>query len=462
MNDLFPWLPLGVSVDAGLTVGRLLQSGEAFQLVLSGTGDKSILFLKEALYKNSNSNICRAFDSLKENGVLREYFYDDERFLFGVFERSEAPRRLASLVNSPGNSTTVPLRPLAFALAELKSVEPKAVWSEALYLSAEKICLPTTLGESAEAESDRYKLAVSLLVGAIPDLSLNIDMIKKLNPNLETSEIREFLSILGFEDVHLISKFGNARIRNPEEFVLPGRPELQDFFREYVIDFFFRFEEYRSMGFSPPNGILLYGPPGSGKTFAVNKLAEFLKWSVFDVDIGSIGSPYIHETSKRLKQVFETASEQSPSIVLLEEIDALATKRGTQVHESKNEEVSQLLRLLEKAANNGILVIATTNRYDALDSAIIRRGRFDHVIEVGFPSKIEITLALRNLLELRPTTDTIEVEQIAAGLEGRPMSDVAWVVNEAARFAVRNSQKKIDESLLNLAISRLGKNRQQN
>jgi adenylate kinase family enzyme len=401
--------------------------------------------------------VSEVLAALVREHVLQEYAFNDDNFLIAEFQRNDAPKKISSLVGAAGNAASVSLKDLSFALAELRNGEPKSIWRDAIYLPSLRLCVASSMSDPTESEADRYALAVALLVGAIPDTSLDIETIKKLNPNLETSEIREFLKTLGFEDSHLLSKFGRSTIPDPETFNLPGRPELQNFFREHIIDFFFRFEEYRAMGFSAPNGILLFGPPGSGKTFAVNKLAEFLKWSVFDVDVSEIGSPYIHETSRKLKQVFETASEQAPSIILLEEIDALAARRSDTTHDSKVEEVSQLLRLLEKAASNGILVVATTNRYEALDSAIVRRGRFDHVIEVGYPSAVEICLALESLLKQKPSSAAIQIDRIAAKLIGRPMSDVSWVVNEAARFAVRSSQKEINEELLMKAIESLGK-----
>jgi len=458
MSTLFPWLPVGTVVHSSTSVGRLLQSGEYYQTVLSACGERAILFLKDSLFRASDGTIVsEVLAALVKEDVLQEYVFNDEKFLIADFQRNDAPKKISSLVGSAGNAASVALKDLSFALAELRNAEPKSIWKDAIYIPSLRLCVPGSLSKSSESESDRYALAVALLVGAIPDTSLDIDTIKKLNPNLETSDIREFLKTLGFEDSHLLSRFGRSTIADPETFSLPGRPELQSFFREHIIDFFFRFEEYRAMGFSAPNGILLFGPPGSGKTFAVNKLAEFLKWSVFDVDVSEIGSPYIHETSKKLKQVFETAAERAPSIILLEEIDALATRRNDTTHDSKVEEVSQLLRLLEKAASNGILVVATTNRYEALDSAIVRRGRFDHVIEVGYPSAVEISLALENLLRQRPSSVAIQIDRVATRLIGRPMSDVSWVVNEAARFAVRSSQKEINEELLMKAIDSLGK-----
>ena len=104
---------------------------------------------------------------------------------------------------------------------------------------------------------------------------------------------------------------------------------------------------------------------------------RFLKWPVYEIDIGVIGSSYIHQTSKKLKEIFEEAAESAPSIVLMEEIDALAGSRSMSMHDSKVEEVAQLLRLIETASKQGILVMATTNRYHTMDHAIVRKVRFD-------------------------------------------------------------------------------------
>src|SRR5262249_20734658 len=152
------------------------------------------------------------------------------------------------------------------------------------------------------------------------------------------------------------------------------------------------------------------------------------------VDLGSLGSPFIHQTSVALRKSFDEAKRRAPALIVLEEIDALATSRGAMTHDHKIEEVNELLRLVESASKNNILVVATTNRLEALDPAIRRKGRFDHVIEVGYPTADEVRAALEAMLGDRPHRDIQSLGQIAASLSGRPLSDVAWVVNEAARL----------------------------
>jgi ATP-dependent Zn protease len=126
------------------------------------------------------------------------------------------------------------------------------------------------------------------------------------------------------------------------------------------------------------------------------------------------------------------------------------------MHDHKIEEVTELLRLVETASENGILVVATTNRRDALDAAILRKGRFDHTVEVGYPTAEEVRAVLDALLNDRPHREASNLSQLAAKLAGRPLSDVAWVVNEGARLAARGKKDAIDEIDLFSALKRLG------
>jgi cell division protease FtsH len=198
-----------------------------------------------------------------------------------------------------------------------------------------------------------------------------------------------------------------------------------------------------------------YGPPGSGKSHAVGKLTSALGWPVFEINLGELGSPYVHQTSVALRRTFEEAKSKAPAIVLLEEIDALASVRGPMTHDHKVEEVTELLRLVERASANNVLVIATTNRREALDAAILRKGRFDHSIEVGYPTDEEVCAALEAMLDDRPHRDIPNLRQLGVKLAGRPMSDIAWTINEAARLAARGKKDAIDEIDLFSALKRL-------
>ena len=114
-------------------------------------------------------------------------------------------------------------------------------------------------------------------------------------------------------------------------------------------------------------------------------------------------------------------------------------------HDHKIEEVTELLRLVETASECGILVIATTNRREALDVAMLRKGRFDHIIEVVYPTTEQVLAVVDALLNNRPHREILNLNQLAAKLAGRPLSDIAWVVNEAARLAARAKKDAIDE-----------------
>jgi SpoVK/Ycf46/Vps4 family AAA+-type ATPase len=129
------------------------------------------------------------------------------------------------------------------------------------------------------------------------------------------------------------------------------------------------------------------------------------------------------------------------------------------MHDHKVEEVNEILRMIEGAAKNNILVIATTNRREALDPALLRKGRFDHAIEVGYPTAEEVCAALTAMLKDRPHHNIQNLDQIASGLAGRPMSDSAWVINEAARLAARGRKDAIDEIDLSSESCRLSSGR---
>jgi cell division protease FtsH len=120
----------------------------------------------------------------------------------------------------------------------------------------------------------------------------------------------------------------------------------------------------------------------------------------------------------------------------------------------KVEELTEILRMIEPAAKNGVLVLATTNRKEALDPAVPRTGRFDHSVPVDYPTKEEVELALQGMLKDRPH-DVMDLSALSLSLAGRPMSDAAWVVNEAARLTARAKADRITPDALRQALKRL-------
>ena len=240
-------------------------------------------------------------------------------------------------------------------------------------------------------------------------------------------------------------------------FSLPGRLVLEDFFNDHVVDIVRSSSRYRSLGVDFPGSMILYGPPGSGKTYAVEQIGEFLGWPRYYIDCGTVGSSYIHETGVKINQIFDQAAENAPSIIVIDEMDAFLSSRRSSLQDDMHhtEELAEFLRRIPKASKEHVLVIGMTNRLDNIDPAFLRRGRFDHIIEVGMPMQGEIIAALWELLSELPTDDNIDLFSLSEALDGRPMSDLAFVVKEAGRLSAKAGRDTIDKTSLWEAIHSL-------
>ena len=438
----FPWLPVGYALPDGTMIGRMEAEGTGYQIVRSRNGGKWVLLVEEST-KAAQWLIDRAGES-----VMRAEFFG-RRLATLVALGDAEPIRVTDISGRPEPLSSTEAEGLLRGLSDMAKRYPEALWSEAVFVPEFPICLPIAEGK----KEDRKVLALRLLTGGVEDNRLSPRQIRGFNPWLTEGEILIFLEGFGFAFEPLAARKDAKAQEGP--FSLPGRPELEAFFREYVIDQHRLKDRYAAMGVQPPNGILLYGPPGSGKTFAVRMLANYLGWPVFELGLGAIGSPFIHQTSVRLKALFRQAAEKAPSIVIIDEVDALAGTRAIASQDHKVEEVSELLKLVEAAAESGIAVVATTNRKEAIDPAFLRKGRFDHAFEVDYPSAEEVLPALESLVSERPHVPGLGLATAAERLAGRPMSDAAWVVNEAARLAVKSSKDAIDDICLFGAISKL-------
>lgn len=236
-------------------------------------------------------------------------------------------------------------------------------------------------------------------------------------------------------------------------FELPGRRALADFFNEHVIDIVADEERYAALGIGFPGGIILEGPTGCGKTFAVERLVEHLGWSSFPVEASSVASPYIHETSRKVAQVFADAIKAAPSVIVIDEMDAFLSSREAGSQQHHVEEIAEFLRRIPEAARNRVLVIGMTNQVDAIDPAILRRGRFDHVIHVDHAGREEIAGLLQSLLADIPN-DVDDLSGLADRLAGRPLSDVAFVIREAGRLAARTRKVRIGSDEIAAALAK--------
>lgn len=214
-------------------------------------------------------------------------------------------------------------------------------------------------------------------------------------------------------------------------------------------------EVLRPLGLRPPKGVLLYGPPGTGKTLIAKALANAAMANFFYISGPEIGSKYYGESEKRLREIFEQAEKNAPSIIFIDEIDAITPNRDLTTSEADRRIVAQLLTLMDGlSSGDGVLVIGATNRINAVDPALRRPGRFDREIEIPVPDRngrLEILKIHCRMLPLDPSVNLEYLADVTIGFTG---ADLEALVREATMKAFNrakgdlNSLKITQEDLL--------------
>ena len=215
-------------------------------------------------------------------------------------------------------------------------------------------------------------------------------------------------------------------------------------------------EKYKKFKLGIPNGILLFGPPGCGKTFIVKKLAEELNYNFVEMNPSSVATPYVHGAVGNIGKVFEMAKLQAPSIIFIDEIEGLVPKREELSFSAdiKKEEINEFLLQLNNAGENKILVVGATNRPHMIDTAILRSGRMDKRIYVGPPDSEARRDMFKICLSGRPYDRDIDFEKLAKMTENYVGSDIELIVTESARMAVSQNKNMVDEKMLIDAINK--------
>ncbi len=206
-------------------------------------------------------------------------------------------------------------------------------------------------------------------------------------------------------------------------------------------------EVFEKLGVSPPRGILLHGPPGTGKTMIAKAVANETNASFFSINGPELVSKYQGESEQRLRNLFERAERESPAIIFIDEIDAFVPKRESETSETSNRLVSQLLTLMDGLNNLGqVVVIGATNRINHLDQALRRGGRFDREIEIGIPNKqgrFEILSILGASLPLKNPT---VIEKIAELTHGYVGADLSLLIKEVVLKAIKERSLKLNDN----------------
>ena len=205
-------------------------------------------------------------------------------------------------------------------------------------------------------------------------------------------------------------------------------------------------KKYRLM---PPNGMILYGPPGCGKTFFAQKFAEESQFNFILVNGSDLGSIYVHGTQGKIADLFKEAAKKAPSIICFDEFDSFVPSRGSEAASHRPEEVNEFLGQLNNCSEKGIFVIGTTNRLDMIDHAILRKGRMDLHIEIPAPDARTRSLIFKIHLKDRPLDANIDYDELADKTENYAASDIAFIVNDAAMNAALADKDISQEHLLN-------------
>ncbi len=217
-------------------------------------------------------------------------------------------------------------------------------------------------------------------------------------------------------------------------------------------------ENFKRFKVSIPNGIILYGPPGCGKTFIIRKLAEELQYNFYEVKHSDLTTPYIHGSVSNIGKVFAIAKQNAPCVLFFDEISGLIPDRKNLQDNSsyKEEEIDEFLIQLNDAADNKILVVGATNYIERLDAAAIRPGRFDKKIYVP-PPDLEARKALFRMgLSNRPFDKNIDFNHLAEITNGFTCADIIEdIIESAARTAANLNKTLIDEKLIETEISRI-------
>lgn len=218
---------------------------------------------------------------------------------------------------------------------------------------------------------------------------------------------------------------------------IAGMDDLKEKIRYDIIDVLNDVERAKELGITIPNGILLYGPPGCGKTFFAEKCAEEMQCHFMYVKCSDVASPYIHGGQEKIARLFEEAREKSPTLLFLDEVDALLRTRTKQQNASESGEINEFLCQINNCGESGVFVIAATNMPEEIDEAALRAGRLERKYYIGVPDVQTIEKLLEIQLRKRKT-DSINIKEVAKHLQGRVAADVKLLVDVAARLAFRN------------------------
>lgn len=260
------------------------------------------------------------------------------------------------------------------------------------------------------------------------------DFIKAINGEMEVQKLSS-----SQETSHLKLK----EVKKGKGFsAIAGMQELKDTIQLDVIDALNEKERYAEYGLTIPNGMLLYGPPGCGKTFFAERMAEEIGFTFYQLKPSDIQSKYVNESQEKIKNLFDEARENAPSIIFIDELDAVVPNRdNSNVNHMNTSAVNEFLAQMNNCGDDGIFIIGATNLPSSIDPAIMRAGRLDKKIYVPVPD-IEARQSIFTMyLQKRPVELGIDYLQLAKATENYASVDIKNICDEASRKALRLKER---------------------
>lgn len=456
------WLPRGMAIKAEKRIKKMLSSGEGWQ-IYSTNQDSYVLAATPSLYEKWIS------DYLLPKGIFEQSSGSIACWMYC----STGEYIVSSLEQGPFPSNNGQIEAFSIAFNTTLKLYPQADLHDAVYIEEYSLILPVFESSNAANNDSVYG---KWLTGGVNISATSFKRISQLMSWISREQLSKSFELAGFEPKDELAEEGPTEVDTSTEkqsdienkieavgisdaFTLIGRPELEQFFNDNIIDIVLHQEQYKRMGISFPGATILHGPPGCGKTYAVERLAEYLGWKRFDIDSSTVASSFIHDTSKKISEVFDQAIKAAPSILIIDEMESYLSNRNMAGSSGTHhiEEVAEFLRRIPEAISKGVLVFAMTNMIDAIDPAILRRGRFDYIVEVKMANKEEIAALLNVKFKHLPVAEDVDVENISSKLDSHPMSDITFVLREAGRVAVKAGVAFIDNACFEKALSMLPK-----
>ena len=252
------------------------------------------------------------------------------------------------------------------------------------------------------------------------------------------------------------SKESQKRVKRGNGFAdVAGMTELKEQLQSDVIDLLQNPEQAKELGLSIPNGLLFYGPPGCGKTFFAEKFAEETGFSYQYVRGSDVASPYIDGGRGKIADIFNEARQNAPTILFLDEVDSLIRDRSAHNNATTAGAVNEFLTQLNNCGEDGVLVIAATNKPTDIDEAALRAGRLELKYYIPQPDKDTRTRMFQIGIMKRNYDFGIDYDLLADRTENYVSADISLVIDTAARLAFRRKIGKITMALLEEAIDQI-------